>query len=91
MVMNIFNTKIILTQQNIEVNKYEQLISKDNEIILLRENIKTTSKVQLEFGAITAIDYLTNINAEDQAKQNLLLHQIQLLLAEYNSLSTSGN
>lgn len=87
----LFNTKIILTQQNIEVNKYEQLISKDNEIILLRENIKTTSKVQLEFGAITAIDYLTNINAEDQAKQNLLLHQIQLLLAEYNSLSTSGN
>ncbi|MEJ0031433.1 MAG: hypothetical protein WDO15_14130 [Bacteroidota bacterium] len=40
---------------------------------------------------ITANDYLRELNAEDQARQNLSLHQVQLLMTEYNYLATTGD
>jgi outer membrane protein TolC len=87
----LFNTNLNLQQQNSEVTKVEELIETDNSIITLRESIKNTTKNQLENGTVTTNDYLTAVNAQDQAQQNLLLHQIQLLMAQYNYQTTSGN
>jgi outer membrane protein TolC len=87
----LLNTNLSLTQQNSEVNKFSELAATDNQIIQLRERIKTVSKSQLENGTITTNDYLTYVNAEDQARQSLLLHQVQLLLAQFNYQTTSGN
>lgn len=87
----LFNTSLLLKQQNSELTKLQELIGSDNEIILLRERIKNTAKSQLENGTATTNDYLTYVNAEDQAKQNKLLHQIQLLMAQYSYQTTSGN
>lgn len=86
----LFNTNLSIKQQNSEMGKLNDLIISDNKIIKLRESIKTTAKNQLEFGTTTTIDYLSFINAEDQAKQNLLLHQIQLLMAQYNYQTITG-
>ena len=86
----LFNTKLSMSQQNREIRKYEELIISDNEIVGLRESIKNTSKEQLQYGAITANDYITYVNAEDQARQNLAMHQIQLLLAQYTYQNTTG-
>ncbi len=87
----LFNTNVVLTQQNSELNKLRELMQVDNQIIELRTGIKNTAKVQLENGVISSNDYLREVNAEDQARQNLLLHEIQLLLAGYNYKTTSGN
>ena len=87
----LLNTNLVLSQQNSELLKFSELIDTDKEIIRLREKIKQTSGSQLENGTITSIDYLAYVNAEDQARQNMLLHQVQLLLAQYNYQTTSGN
>lgn len=87
----LFNTNLNLQQQNSEVTKVQELIETDNSIITLRESIKNTTKNQLENGTVTTNDFLTAVNAQDQAQQNLLLHQIQLLMAQYNYQTTSGN
>ena len=87
----LFNTKLSMTQQKSESGKYRELMQSDNEIITLRQSVKETSAEQLKFGTITANDYIVNVNAEDQARQNLLLHQIQLLMSEYSYKTTSGN
>jgi outer membrane protein TolC len=87
----LFNTNINLKQQNAEMEKLQALMTTDNEIIALRENVKNASRSQLENGTATTNDYLTNLNAEDQARQNLLLHHIQFLLAQYNYQNTTGN
>lgn len=87
----LFNTNLTLKQQNAEIAKLQELISSDQEIIQLRQNISTTAKNQLEYGTITSNDYLTYLNAADQAQQGLLLHQVQLLLAQYNAKTTAGN
>ena len=87
----LFNTNLIVKQQLNEITKIEELINTDAEIIALRESVKTTAQSQLTNGVITTNDYLTYVNAEDQARQNLLLHQIQLLMVLYNNQTTTGN
>jgi outer membrane protein TolC len=87
----LFNTSLSLTQQQSEVTKINQLIESDMKLIQLREAIRTTAEVQLENGVINTNDYLKEVNAVDIARQNLVLHQIQLLQSSYNYNSTSGN
>ena len=86
----LFNTKISLRQTSAEVNKLQELIKIDDQIIQLRERIKTTAQAQLDNGVITANDFLTELNAEDLAKQNLLLHKTQLSMAAYSYNNISG-
>jgi outer membrane protein TolC len=86
----LFNTDVALKQQNAEIEKIEKLIYTDDEIIAMRSKIKVTTKNQLENGTATTTDFVTQVNAEDQAKQNRILHEIQLLKAQYDYLQTSG-
>lgn len=89
--MFLFNTNLSLSQQNAEIAKIQALMKTDNQIIALRESVKRTTKIQLENGTATANDYLIALNAEDKARQNLIVHQMQLLMAQYNYLNTTGN
>lgn len=51
----------------------------DKELVALREEIKRSAKAQLDNGVITSSDYLREVNAADQARQQQLLHELQLL------------
>jgi outer membrane protein TolC len=44
----------------------------------------------LQNGVITVNDYLREINDEDQARQTLITHQVQLLQAQINYQTISG-
>jgi outer membrane protein TolC len=86
----LFNTNLSLQQAEQEILKLKQLIEVDNELIALRASIKNTSRKQLDNGVITEHDYLLDLNAEDQARQNQLLHEVQLMMAYYNYKTLSG-
>jgi outer membrane protein TolC len=86
----LFNTGTQLRQQQSEIDKLEQLVRSDNDIIELRIKIKEAAKAQLENGVITSNDYLREVNAEDQARQLLITHELQLLQAQINYLNTLG-
>jgi hypothetical protein len=87
----LFNTNFTLKQQNAEVAKLQELAKTDAEIIALRNRIKNTALAQVENGVISTTDYLREVNAEDLAKQSQLLHEVQLLMAQYNQQTTTGN
>jgi outer membrane protein TolC len=87
----LFNTRLTMTRQQIEAAQYSDLIQQDQEIIALRSAVKKAAVAQLENGVITSHDYITQVNAENQARQNLILHEIQLLQVQYNNKNTSGN
>ncbi|MGE5106029.1 MAG: TolC family protein [Sphingobacteriales bacterium] len=87
----LLNTNTQLKQQQSEIDKIQQLIAKDDEIIELRTSVKDAAKAQLENGVITANDYLREVNAEDQSRQTKITHQLQLLQAKINYLTISGN
>ncbi|HEV7779801.1 MAG TPA: TolC family protein [Chitinophagaceae bacterium] len=86
----LLNTDTQLKQQQAEIEKLLQLVASDAEIITLRESVKEAAKAQLDNGVITASDYLREINAEDQARQTLITHQLQLLQAQINYNTISG-
>lgn len=86
----LLNTNTQLKQQQAEIDKIKQLIIKDAEIINLRIMVKVAAKAQLENGVITANDYLREVNAEDQARQSLIVHQLQLLQAQINYQTIKG-
>jgi outer membrane protein TolC len=87
----LFNTSLTLHQQNADIVRYHKLIQSDDEIVQLRATIKQTSAVQLQNGVISANDYLLDINAEAQARQDKVVHEVQLLLSQYDHKTTSGN
>ncbi len=86
----LLNTNTQLTQQHAGLEKLKRLIATDDEIISLRSGVKEAAKAQLENGVITANDYLKEVNAEDQARQSLITHQLQLLQAQINYNTLSG-
>jgi outer membrane protein TolC len=87
----LLNTKITTNQQLQEIDKLKKMIGVDKSIIDLRTSVKESAKAKLENGVITSNDYIRELNAEDTAKQNLEIHKIQLLLAQYNYKITTGN
>lgn len=87
----LLNTKLTTNQQLQEIDKLKKLIEVDKRIIDLRTSVKESAKAKLENGVITSSDYIRDLNAEDTARQNLEIHKIQLLLAQYNYKITTGN
>lgn len=86
----LFNTHFALKQQNADIIKLREVLKTDDEIIPLRARIKESALAKLENGVINSNDYLREVNAEDNARQNKILHEIQLLMALYNQANTSG-
>lgn len=87
----LFNTQLRVRQENKEIRKLEELLMTDDEIVALRSSIKQTAVHQLDNGVITSNDYLREVNAEDQARQSRILHEIQWRLAQYTLRTTAGN
>ena len=86
----LLNTNAQLKQQQAEIDKLQQLISSDEEIIVLRKTVTEAAKAQLENGVITANDFLKEVNAEDQARQALITHRVQLLQSQINYQTILG-
>lgn len=86
----LLNTNSLLRQQQAEIDKLQKLVTTDNEIISLRRSVTDAAKAQLENGVITANDFLKEVNAEDQARQTLITHQVQLLQAQINYQTILG-
>lgn len=83
------NLQITLIQKQTEINKYETIISKDQEIVNKRKEIMKAVSSQLENGAITSTEYLNELNAQNAAELNLVLHKVQQSIAktQYNVLT----
>ena len=87
----LFNQNFTEIQQKSDLDKIQNLIDKDDELITLRKSIKNASLAQLENGVITTNDYLREVNAEEQAVLNRISHEIQYLLTQYNLKANLNN
>ena len=89
---NLFNQQLALTmtQQRNEEIRYQTLIQRDSAIVTAREAIAHAAASQLENGAITSTEYLTELNALNTARLNETLHQVQLAMARENLRTTLG-
>lgn len=87
----LFNTRLQMLQENREIKKIKDLMKEDDQIITLRDNIKTAAEIKVKNGTLSVTELLREINAADQAKQSKYLHEIQYLMAIYNLKNTTNN
>jgi len=87
----LFNTKLDLSQTEIELQKLNKLIEQDKEILVLKTSIKDAYKIKYENGVATMAQMLDKINDENLAKQQMIMHEIQYLMKTYSYLNKSGN
>lgn len=85
------NVKMDIAREDENVKKYKEMINQDYKTIALREDVTKSASAQLAEGVITTHEYIQKANNENAARQNLILHQIQLLQAQYNLKFKSGN
>ena len=74
-----------------EILKLNELIEKDQNIIDLRIKISKVAASELDNGITTATNYLIEKNAEKQALQSLIIHQIQKINNQYDIKLLTGN
>ena len=85
------NLKSQKTSFDNEIFKLNQLIEKDQNIIDLRIKISKVAASELDNGITTATNYLIEKNAEKQALQSLVIHQIQKINNQYDIKLLTGN
>lgn len=86
-----FNNTLEQKQSNSEVEKQRAIISKDKEIILLKEKITQSYQLKYKNGLASMSDLINTLYKESEARNDQSLHQVQLLLALYTNKNISGN
>ncbi len=85
------NITVQLRQQQTEIDRIQAQLSTDADIIALRTKVRQAAAVQLDNGVIAARDYTTELFNENQALLNQKLHTLQLLLAQIQYRTLTGN
>ncbi|MDE3742609.1 TolC family protein [Maribacter polysaccharolyticus] len=84
------NTNLELVQLRSEIEKLEGYLAIDREIIPIRERMVETAVSQLKNGMITSSAYIAEFTDLFEAKSNLNLHKIQLLMQQITYQITNG-
>jgi outer membrane protein TolC len=89
---DVFSLNLSIAMKNYlnEINKLNNLIEKDKQIIMLRQKIVGQASSQLDNGIITATEYVADVNAESQARLALEVHNVELIRAKVNYLTQAG-
>ena len=80
----LFNTALSQTGKENEINKYRELLKTDDEIIALRNSVKRASESKVANGTLTAIDLMRDVTNEQMARQDKIVHEIEMMQAIYN-------
>ena len=74
----------------VEIERLRGQIQREEDIAKLQAQILEQLAAQLDLGVITAADYLVQANAELRARQQLKVHQTELLQLQINFLNDRG-
>ncbi|AEM69255.1 outer membrane efflux protein [Allomuricauda ruestringensis DSM 13258] len=84
------NNNLELVKLQSEIDKMEELIQYDEQIIPRFEKMVMTAESQLKNGVITSSAYITEFTNLYEAKSNLALHKTQKLLNQIQYQITQG-
>ena len=87
----LFNNKLEEMRYNEHTARYRQLMADDEEIIALRSRVRKAAESKLAHGIIAVNDLLREINAENTARVQQSMHEIEMLKAIYNAKFTTNN
>ena len=85
-----FNNQLEEIQQNENIKRYHTMKQTDDEIIMLRTNIRKAAESKLSHGIIDINNLLREINNENAAKIQQTIHDIEMLKEMYNLKYTNN-
>ncbi|KAA6339535.1 hypothetical protein EZS27_012538 [termite gut metagenome] len=85
------NTNIDIAKHTNELNKIKAMIQYDDEIIRLQNSIKQSAQAKVAGGTLSVTDLMKEINAEDRAKQDKVLHETELMMTVYELKFTTNH
>ena len=86
----LFNNKLEEIQQSENISRYQTMMKSDDEIIVLRTNVRKAAESKLTHGIIDVISLLREINNENAAKTQQTIHEIDMLKEMYNLKYTNN-
>ena len=86
----LFNNKLEEIQQSENISRYQTMMKSDDEIIVLRTNVRKAAESKLVHGIIDVISLLREINNENAAKTQQSIHEIDMLKEMYNLKYTNN-
>ena len=86
----LFNSQLEQLQQNESIMRYRQLMADDGQIIVLRSAVRKAAESKLSHGIIDVNDLLREINAENSARVQQLVHEIEMLKEIYDNKFTTN-
>jgi hypothetical protein len=87
----LFNNNLEQIQQNENIGRYRSLMADDEEIIVLRQSIRKAAESKLAHGIIDVNDLVREINAENAARVQQTVHEIEMLKEIYDQKFTNGH
>lgn len=87
----LFHVNLDVIQKNNAISKYFDQLKYDDQIIKLRTSVRLASEAKIAEGILSGTDLARDIHAEQLAKQEKILHEIELLLAIYNLKFATNN
>lgn len=79
----LFNNNLEKIQQSESIERYRRLMADDEEIITLRSQVRKAAESKLRHGIIDVNDLLREINAENTARVQQSMHEIEMLKEMY--------
>ena len=79
----LFNTNLQVQEQVAEIRRYFKTVEDDERIVELRENIRKSTEAAVENGTKNASDLVSEINKENMARRQLIMHQVEMMKAIY--------
>ena len=87
----LFNNNLEQMQQNEDIARYRSLMKDDEEIISLRSSVRKAAESKLAHGIIDVNDLVKEINAENAARVQQTVHEIEMLKEIYELKFTTNN
>ena len=87
----LFNTRLDIAMKDKSIEKYVEQLKYDDEIIRLKTSIREASEKKMENGTLSGIDLMRDVNAEQMAIQDKILHEMELLSAIYDLKFATNN
>lgn len=86
----LFNNNIEQIQQTENISRHRSLMQSDDEIIVLRTNVRKAAESKLTHGIIDVNSLLREIYNENSAKTQRAIHEIEMLQEMYNLKYTNN-
>jgi outer membrane protein TolC len=87
----LFNNRLDKENTNGQIENLRKLIAQDDEIVRLRQSIRSKSEKKVRLGTETVNEMLRDINAVSEASQQKAIHEVQLLQEIYRLENIKGS